>query len=67
MRIVALVRERVTRGVAQRERDAPLVQQLLQRFRVQLDDVADLLAGELLEHHDLVEAVQELGPEVLAE
>ena len=36
-----------------------------QAVELQLDDRADLLAVERLEHDDLVDAVHELGPEVL--
>ena len=40
---------------------------LAQPRELELDDLGELLAGERLEGHDLVDAVQELGSEALAE
>ena len=42
-----------------------IAQTVLDFTHHQVDDVLDILAGQLVEHHDLVHAVQELGTEVL--
>src|SRR3712207_7567794 len=46
------------------EAEVALAQALLQPLELDVDDVAQLLAPELVEHHRLVEPVQELGAEV---
>src|SRR4029077_2234652 len=51
----------------QLERDALVGQPLGEVAELDLDDRLDLLATEGLEDHDLVDAVQELGPQRLAQ
>ena len=45
------------------ERDLALGEPRADLLELQLDDLADLLERERVEHHDVVDAVEELGPE----
>ena len=54
------------RSVGQLEGQAPLGEPRAQPRELELDDLADLLAGQRLELDDLVDPVEELGPERLA-
>src|SRR5215475_6588701 len=61
--IVAFLSQEVHRGRRQGEGD-PLVGQAFHEVRdLDRHDAGDLLAAEGLEHHDLVDAVQELRPQ----
>src|SRR5256714_6772233 len=66
-RIVALAREQLFRRVVEFETHVALLQHAAQAFELNLDDVADLLARELVEDDYVVNAVQELRLEVLAQ
>ena len=59
--------ERVERLVGDREPEAVAFQALAQPAQLDHGDLADLLAVQRVEHHHLVHAVDELGPEVLAD
>ena len=63
-RVVAQVAEQRPRRVGQLDLDVALADPLDQALDLQVDDLADLLAGQRLELDDVVEAVDELGPEV---
>ena len=54
------------RSVGQLEGQAPLREAGAQPRELELDDLADLVAGQRLELDDLVDPVEELGPERLA-
>ena len=66
-RIPALLGEQLLRLVRDLELDPPLREPLAQPRELQLDDVGELLARQRLEDDDLVDAVQELGPEAVAQ
>src|SRR5256714_6387028 len=66
-RVVALAREQLFRRVVEFEAHVALLQHPAQSFELYLDDVADLLARELVEDDYVVNAVQELRLEVLAQ
>src|SRR6185312_1251277 len=57
--------EQVARLVIERELDVPFEQALAQVLELDVDDAADLLHAERAEHDDVVDAVDELRPEVL--
>ena len=65
--IPALLGEELLRLVGDLELDAPLGKPLAQARELQLDDVRELLLRQRLERHDLVDAVQELRPEPVAQ
>src|SRR5437588_7528354 len=66
-RVVALAREQLFGRVVEFETHVALLQHSAQAFELNLDDVADLLARELVEDDYVVNAVQELRLEVLAQ
>lgn len=66
-RVVAGRAERVERRVRQLERDALLGQARRHAAQPEAHDLADLGLGQRLEDDELVDAVQELGLEVLAD
>src|SRR2546423_4405801 len=66
-RVVALAREQSFRRVVEFEMHVALLQHSAQAFELNLDDVADLLARELVEDDYVVNAIQELRLEVLAQ
>ena len=66
MRVVPFFGERVARRVGELQRQLPFGQHAAESFHVQVDDGADVIAGEGVEDDQLVHAVQELGPEVPA-
>ena len=63
-RVVAAVGEPRARLVVELERDLAIGQQLLQALDLDVDDLAHLRALQAMEQDDVVEAVQELGPEL---
>src|SRR3712207_3165517 len=63
-RVVAEVAEQLLRGVGERDRDAAAGDPRQHAVGLQLDDLAQVLAPERVELDDVVEAVDELGPEV---
>src|SRR5205807_9605494 len=65
-RVPARLGQQLLRGRCQLDVDAPLRQPSPQPGELELDDLRELLARELLEHDDLVDPVQELRPEALA-
>src|ERR1051325_3968544 len=58
--IVTFAHQQLARGRLQHERHVPLVQHRLQPLELHVDDLADLLLRELMEDHDVVNAVQKL-------
>src|SRR5262245_5779725 len=66
-RVPAGLGEVLLRRVGQLEGQAPLGEARPQPSELEVDDLADLLTGERLELDDLVDPVQELGPEGLAQ
>ena len=66
-RVVALLDEQLARVVRQLDDDAVLAHLLADALHHQVDDLEDLDLLELVEDDDLVDAVQELGPEHLLE
>src|SRR5829696_7140011 len=66
-RIPALLHEEVRGGAGEVERQLALGQRLADPLEQQLDDLGDLLLGELVEDDHLVDPVEELGPEYLLE
>ena len=64
-RVIAHVAEQLARVVGERDLDPALGEPLEHAGDLQLDDLGDLLAGQRVEAHDVVEAVDELGFEVL--
>ena len=65
--IPALLDDDLLSGAGQLERDLALVQAGSQARELELGDARDLLAGQLFELDDLVDPVQKLGPEELAQ
>src|SRR5919204_627139 len=63
-RVVAHVAEQRPRGVGELDLDPALAHPAGQALDLQVDDLADLLARERLELHDVVEPVDELGLEL---
>ena len=47
--------------------EAPLGQAGGQQPDLDVDDAGQVVAREVVEHHDLVDAVEELGPELRAD
>src|SRR5829696_3332062 len=66
-RVVALFGELVQGLVGELDRDVALDELLAEALYLDLDDVAHVLALELVEHDDLVDPVEELGAEDLAQ
>src|SRR5207244_7895908 len=64
-RVVAEVSEQRAGIVRELDVDPPLEEAAGEKRDLQLDDLAELLARERLELHDLVEPVDELGLELL--
>ncbi len=67
MRVVAPIGEQLFCFRRELELDAAFDEQLLHALELDLDDVADLVAAELVEDDHIVDAVQELGLEVRAQ
>ena len=64
-RVVALRRRAaVLAVVGELEAEALALELVLHPLDEQVDDLGDLVPGQLVEDDDLVDAVQELGPEV---
>src|ERR1700733_8913284 len=57
----------IARGVVEPQLDVALRETMTQPAELNIDDGADLLAPERVEHHDLVDSIDELGPEMLCE
>src|SRR6202050_639104 len=66
-RVVAVLGEEVARRIGQFEIDLPIGEAFAQVFDLDIDDLAQLRLGQRMEHHDLIYAVEELGPEVLTQ
>ena len=66
-RIPARLGDQLLRRVGQLEREPALGEPRAQPRELELDDLAELLARQRLELDDLVDPVQELGPEELAQ
>ena len=66
-RVVAAVRQIVARGVGEVEGEVAVGQPLLEPAELDVDDLPDVVALERVEDDDVVDAVQELGAEVLAQ
>src|SRR5918994_1919559 len=66
-RVPALLHEEVRGLAGEVERQLALGQRLPDPLQQQLDDLGDLLLGELVEDDHLVDPVEELGPEDLLE
>jgi len=66
-RIVSFLDDEVTRFVGQLDPELPLFQAAEQRRQLNVDDLADLGPPERVEEDDVVDAVQELGLEMLAQ
>ena len=63
--IEARLADPIARGIVEPQLDVALRQTLAQPAELDVDDRADLLAAERMEHHDLIDSVDELGPEML--
>ena len=63
-RVEALLGDEATRVLGHLERHAAIGEPGAQVVEHQLDDALDLRLGERLEQHDVVDPVEELGPEV---
>src|SRR5699024_1640117 len=66
-RVVALRGELLEGAGGEVEDDASLVEPVLKLPQLDARDVAHLLPGQRLEDDDVVDAVEELGPELLAQ
>ena len=66
-RVVALGGDERLRGGRELEVDLPILEPLGERPRLELDDRLELLLGQAVEDHDLVDPVEELRPELAAE
>src|SRR5882762_6960356 len=66
-RIVALGRQNLARRRRQLESELSIPQQFLELAKLQIDDVLYLLLAERAEDDDVVDAVEELGAEMLPE
>src|SRR5215469_14382389 len=64
-RIVAALGQVVSRPVGQLELDLALLQPLAQSDQLYIDNLAQLVARQWMEHNDLVDAVQKLRSETL--
>src|SRR5713101_2522285 len=64
-RIVAVLGKVVTSPVRQVERDLSLFEPLTQPHELDIDNLAQFVAGQRMEHHNLIDAVQELRTEAL--
>ena len=64
-RVPACLGDQLACAVRQLEREAALGEPLVQPRELHPDDLAELLTRERLEHDDLVDPVQELGPEAI--
>ncbi len=65
--IEARLADAVARGIVQPQLNVALGQPLPQPSQLDVDDGADLLAAERMEHHDLIDPIDELGPEMLGD
>src|SRR3954468_23695634 len=65
--IVSLRREHLTRRRGQLQRQPTLAQELLEAMELQVDDVLDLALAERSEDDDVVDTVEKLRPEMLAQ
>src|SRR4051812_3508371 len=63
-RVVALLGEQVLRRIGELEPEALALQLRLHPHDEQVHDVVDVAARQLREHDDVVDAVEEFGPEV---
>jgi len=64
-RVVAALGEPGAGIRGDREREAAVLQPALERIDRQLHDLREVVLAQRLEHHDVVETVEELGPERL--
>ena len=53
----------IARGVVEPQLDVAVREALTQPAELNIDDGADLLAAQRVEHHDLIDSIDELGPE----
>ena len=67
LRIVPDPRKMLLRRVGQNEFQAPRPELVAHPHEHQIDDLLNLFEGQLVEHDDLVDPVQELGTEMLLE
>src|SRR5690606_16676786 len=65
-RVVARLAELVEHGVVQLDGEVPIRQALLEQPQLDGGDAANLVAPEGMENHHLVDAVDELGAEMVA-
>ena len=66
-RVVALCDQHVLRPVGQLDVDLAILEPLHEAAQLDVDDLPHLLARQRVEEDDLVDAVEELRPEVLAQ
>src|SRR5262249_20730992 len=66
-RIVAALGDELARRLGEDELDVAGAEELREARDLDVDDLGELLPAERLEDHRLVDAVQELGPEQLAQ
>src|SRR5436853_5511722 len=66
-RVVAALGQMLLGAVGEVERQVPVGQASLEPRELEVDDLAHVGARQRVEDDDVVDAVQELGPEVLAE
>src|SRR4029077_5615900 len=64
-RIEARLAEKIARGIIERHVHVALLQTLAQVHELDVDDRADLLRAERMEHHDVIDAIDELRAETL--
>src|SRR5213593_4114627 len=65
--IVAFDRENFSRRRRQLECELPIAEQALESLELKVDDVLDLLPAERTEDDDVINAIEELGTEVLTQ
>src|SRR5438093_9499864 len=65
--IVALADEQLLRFLGEPDVDLPLFEALHQPGDLDVDDLLQVLAAERMEEDDFVDAIEELGPEVIAQ
>src|SRR5262245_10729794 len=66
-RIIAFADEKVFRRVGEVHRDLPIGQPLQQTPELDVHNLLDVLARQRVEEEDLVDPVQEFGPEMIAQ
>src|SRR6185312_16114661 len=64
-RVESRFTQRIPCGIVEHQVHIPLLQPLAQIDELDVHDRPDLLAAQGMEHHDVIDAIDELGPETL--